>query len=63
MTRAKPKAKGRLTRLDHRLDFNELMIAILVGFAESADTGSESAGQNNSKDKCEEKDIRKEAAS
>ena len=63
MTRAKPRAKGRLTRLDHRLDFNELMIAKLVGFAESADTGNEIAGQNNNKDKDEEKEIRKEAAS
>ena len=40
-----------------------MRIVTLVDFAESADIGNESAGQNNNKDKYKEKVIRKEAVS
>ena len=62
MRRAKPKARGRPTRLD-KAAVNELRIATLVGFADGADTGNEIAGQNNSKDRYEEKETRKATAS
>ena len=60
--RARPKVRGRPTLLD-KAAVNELRIETLVGFADVMDTGNEIAGQNNNKDKDEEKEIRKEAAS
>ncbi len=40
-----------------------MRIVTLVDFADGADTGNEIARQNNNKDKYEEKEIRKAAAS
>ncbi len=60
--RAKPKARGRPTRLDKAV-VSELRIVTLVDFVDDVDIGNEIAEQSNNKDKYEEKEIGKEATS